>query len=312
MLAKAITLIESSREEHKRSAEFLVDKCLPFSGNSFRLGITGVPGVGKSSFIEEFGQLVVQRGKKLAVLAVDPSSEISKGSILGDKTRMEKLSTMRNVFIRPSPSGGQLGGVARKTREAIVLCEAAGYDFIIVETVGVGQSETTVYHLTDFFLLLMLFGAGDELQGIKRGIMEMADTLLITKADGPNQDRAKIARAEYARAMHFLPPRSSGWVPQVEICSAISGEGMQIFYNITEEYLLHENIKGHFKVKRQNQNLYWFNKTLQESLLSSFMENQKVQMELKAIYELVLNNKISPHAAAHNLVNSFRRHLDQL
>lgn len=312
MLSRAVTLVESHREEHQRLGGQLVEKCLPFSGNSFRLGITGVPGVGKSSFIEAFGQLVVKEGKKLAVLAVDPSSEISRGSILGDKTRMEKLSTMENVFIRPTPSGGQLGGVARRTREAIILCEAAGYDFIIVETVGVGQSETAVYHLTDFFLLLMLSGAGDELQGIKRGIMEMADTLLITKADGSNAEKARAARAEYARAMHFLPPHPSGWIPRVEICSAVTGEGMETFLSITEEYIRHENLKGHFKNKRQNQNLYWFNKTLQEALLSSFMSDTKVQAELKSLYDLVLHNKVSPHTAAYNLVQSFKQRINQL
>jgi LAO/AO transport system kinase len=311
-LAKAITLIESGRPEHRQQGEKLIEKCLPYSGNSVRVGITGVPGVGKSSFIESFGQLLLEHGKKLGVLAVDPSSEKTGGSILGDKTRMEKLSRMKNAFIRPSPSGGHLGGVARRTREAIILCEAAGYDYIIVETVGVGQSETAVYHLTDFFLLLMLTGAGDELQGIKRGIMEMADALIITKADGGNITRAKAARSEYARAMHLLPPRSSGWIPKVETCSSLTGEGMQRVQEIIEEFLLHEKLKNHFKIKRQNQNLYWFNKTLQESLLSSFMNNLKVQEELKSVYELVLNNKISPQAAANNLVMRFIKTSDQI
>ncbi|MBC7864693.1 MAG: methylmalonyl Co-A mutase-associated GTPase MeaB, partial [Bacteroidia bacterium] len=302
---RAITLVESVKDEHKVLAEKLIEKCLPHSGNSTRVGITGVPGVGKSSFIETFGQLLVEKGKKLAVLTVDPSSEISKGSILGDKTRMEKLSSMKNVFIRPSPSAGHLGGVARRTREAIILCEAAGYDFILVETVGVGQSETAVYHLTDFFLLLMLTGAGDELQGIKRGIMEMADALLITKADGENVLKANMAKAEYARAMHFLPPHPSGWIPKVQTCSSLTGEGIEGLFEIVEEFLRHSQLKNHFNVKRQNQNLYWFNKTLQESLLSSFMKNPAIQLELKSLYNLVLNNKTSPHAAANSLVKRF-------
>jgi LAO/AO transport system kinase len=217
VLARAITLVESSKTEHQEISKQIIEKILPHTGKSVRLGITGVPGVGKSTFIDIFGQILVQKNHKVAVLAVDPSSTLSKGSILGDKTRMEKLSIDNHVFIRPSPSSGSLGGVARKTRETILLCEAAGFDYIIIETVGVGQSETEVHQLTDFFLLLMLAGAGDELQGIKRGIMEMADGIAITKSDGNNLDKAKIARAEYANAIHLFPPTESGWIPEVNL-----------------------------------------------------------------------------------------------
>ena len=208
-VSKAITLVESTKYEHQEQAQQIINAIIKHSGNSFRLGITGVPGVGKSTFIESFGLEVIERGHKLAVLAIDPSSQLSKGSILGDKTRMEQLSMHPKAFIRPSPSSGSLGGVARKTKESIIICEAAGYDYIFIETVGVGQSETAVHQLTDFFLLLMLAGAGDELQGIKRGIMEMADGMVITKADGTNTDKAKMARGEYARALHLFPPTES-------------------------------------------------------------------------------------------------------
>lgn len=237
VLSKAITLIESSKLEHKQLAQELIDAILPFAGKSVRIGITGVPGVGKSTFIESFGMHLIAEGKKVAVLAIDPSSSISKGSILGDKTRMEKLSIHPNAFIRPSASSGSLGGVTYKTHEATLLCEAAGFDTIIIETVGVGQSETEVSTITDFFLLLMLAGAGDELQGIKRGIMEMADGIAITKADGANATKAKGARAEYANALHFLPPSESGWIPEVKTCSSYEGIGINEIHEMIEKFV---------------------------------------------------------------------------
>ena len=225
-LGKAITLIESSLEKHRLQAEELIEMCLPFSGKSIRIGITGVPGVGKSTFIESWGNYLTEQGHKVAVLAIDPSSKSSGGSILGDKTRMNELSVNKNAFIRPSPSAGSLGGVAQKTRESIILCETAGYDVILIETVGVGQSETAVHSMTDFFLLLMLSGAGDELQGIKRGIMEMADTIAITKSDGDNIQKAKLASMEYKNALHLFPQAESNWTPQVGICSAVEKTGL--------------------------------------------------------------------------------------
>jgi len=236
ILSKAITLIESSLPSHAEIAQEIIERCLPQSGKSMRIGITGVPGVGKSSFIEALGLMLTERGHKLAVLAIDPSSENSKGSILGDKTRMEGLSVHPAAFIRPSPSAGTLGGVARKTRETIILCEAAGYDTIIVETVGVGQSETAVHSMVDFFLLLMLAGAGDELQGIKRGIMEIADALVITKADAGNITKALQAKSEYENALHLFPPSESGRTPRVRTCSAHKNEGMEEIWNIISEY----------------------------------------------------------------------------
>ncbi len=239
VLSQAITLIESSKPEHRIVAQQVVEACQPFAVQSMRIGITGVPGVGKSTFIEAFGGLITSRGHKLAVLAIDPSSERSKGSILGDKTRMETLSSDPNAFIRPSPSGGSLGGVARKTRETIVLCEAAGYDVIFIETVGVGQSETTVHSMSDFFLLLMLAGAGDELQGIKRGIMEMSDLIAITKADGSNIQKAEMAKALYSNALRLFPPTESGWIPTALTTSAVNKTGLdEILAKIFEYFKL--------------------------------------------------------------------------
>src|SRR5512133_3488660 len=235
ILSQAITLVESSLPQHYETAQVIVEKCLPYSSKSIRIGITGVPGAGKSTFIETFGLHITREGRKLAVLTIDPSSEQTKGSILGDKTRMEQLSVHPHAFIRPSPTTGALGGVARKTRETIILCEAAGFDTILVETVGVGQSETSVHSMVDFFLLLMLAGAGDELQGIKRGIMEMADMIAITKADGENIERAERAMSEYANALHLFPPPPSGWTPRVTTCSSRSGRGIPNIWDIVLE-----------------------------------------------------------------------------
>ncbi len=273
VLSRAITLVESTKQEHQQLANQIIEKILPHSGKSVRIGITGVPGVGKSTFIESFGQLLLKKNHKVAVLAVDPSSTLSKGSILGDKTRMEILSAQRNVFIRPSPSAGSLGGVERKTRESVLLCEAAGFDYILIETVGVGQSETEVHHLTDFFLLLMLAGAGDELQGIKRGIMEMADGIVINKADGTNTDKAKTARADYANAIHLFPPTENGWIPEVKICSSTENTGIEEVYEMIEKYIRHTKTKNFFEKKRQEQNIFWFESLVQEKIKNLFLGN---------------------------------------
>ncbi|MDZ7606093.1 MAG: methylmalonyl Co-A mutase-associated GTPase MeaB [Cyclobacteriaceae bacterium] len=257
ILSKAITLVESTLESDNLIAEAVLEKILPNTGNSIRIGITGVPGVGKSTFIESFGKLVTSMGKKLAVLAIDPSSQRSKGSILGDKTRMTNLSVDPLAYIRPSASGSALGGVSTKTRESMLLCEAAGFDVIFIETVGVGQSETAVKEMVDFFLLLMLAGAGDELQGIKKGIMEMADTLVITKADGDNKAKCERAQREYKNALHLFPPSESGWYPDVLLCSAVTNEGLEGIWQETTKYISAMKSKGFFLKNRQNQNIGW-------------------------------------------------------
>jgi LAO/AO transport system kinase len=291
VLARAITLAESSKAEHQEISKQIIEKVLPYTGKSVRLGITGVPGVGKSTFIEVFGQILIQKNHRVAVLAVDPSSTLSKGSILGDKTRMEKLSITANVFIRPSPSSGSLGGVARKTRESILLCEAAGFDYIIIETVGVGQSETEVHQLTDFFLLLMLAGAGDELQGIKRGIMEMADGIAITKSDGTNSDKAKIARAEYANAIHLFPPTESGWIPEVKTCSSTENKGIEEVYKMIEKYIRHAKSKNFFHKKRQEQTIFWFENLVQEKIREYFFTDANFQQRYQQARDKFVNNE---------------------
>jgi len=308
MLGRAITLIESALPRHREQAAQLVERCLPLAGRSMRIGITGVPGVGKSSFIEKFGLFLSEtHHKKIAVLAVDPTSSISGGSILGDKTRMEQLSVLPNVFIRPSPSGRSLGGVTRRTRETIYLCEAAGYDTIIVETVGVGQSETAVHSMVDFFLLLMLSGAGDELQGIKRGIMEMADALIITKADGDNIDRARLAAIEYKRAMHLLSPHPSGWIPKTGICSALTGKGMDQVWEILESYRLHAEQNGYFPEKRKKQSLFWMEETIQEEIKTLFFSNEQVKNAYEALSAAVLRGEITSYKAAGQLMELFAK-----
>lgn len=304
MLSRAITLIESTKTEHQQLAAQLIDAILPMTGNATRIGITGVPGVGKSTFIESFGMHLIEQGKKVAVLAIDPSSSISKGSILGDKTRMEKLSTQANAFIRPSAASGSLGGVTYKTREATLLCEAAGFDTIIIETVGVGQSETEVSHITDFFLLLMLAGAGDELQGIKRGIMEMADGLAITKADGSNTDKAKAARSEYARALHFLPPHPSGWIPEVKVCSSYKNTGITEVVAMIEKYLQHQQANGYFQQKRNEQNLFAFQRLLNEQLRQILYSRPGLKEEIKKVEGEILLNHTSPYSAVQALIKA--------
>lgn len=300
-VSKAITLVESTKHEHQENAQEIINAIIRHSGNSFRLGITGVPGVGKSTFIESFGLEVIKRGHKLAVLAVDPSSQLSKGSILGDKTRMEQLSIHPKAFIRPSPSSGSLGGVARKTKESIIICEAAGYDYIFIETVGVGQSETAVHELTDFFLLLMLAGAGDELQGIKRGIMEMADGMVITKADGTNIDKAQSARAEYARALHLFPPTESKWIPEVLTCSSTENKGISEVYDMIDKYQRHTTLNHFFEIKRKSQTKQWLHQTINDALIERFYSNPKIQEEIHKIEKALELNQINPYQAAMDL-----------
>lgn len=306
ILSRAITLVESTKESDQKIAGKIIDGIIAKSGRSFRLGITGVPGVGKSTFIESFGLHLVNNGHRLAVLTIDPSSNKSKGSILGDKTRMEKLSVHPDAYIRPSPSSGSLGGVARKTNETILLCEAAGFDFIIVETVGVGQSEISVNEMTDFFLLLMLAGAGDELQGIKRGIMEMADSILITKADGNNIQKAKGARAEYANAIHLFPATESGWIPKVNVCSAIQNEGIKEVYDVIEEYKRLTTLNKYFQKKRHQQQLEWLHRSISDSILEKFYSNPKIKKAIQGIEKKMSGKSINPYKLASELVKKFR------
>jgi len=275
-LGQGITLLESTLPEHEQKAQELLKLCLPHSQKSIRVGVTGVPGVGKSTFIEAFGKLLTGKGKKIAVLAIDPTSERTHGSILGDKSRMHELAADENAFIRPSPSSGILGGVANKTRESIILCEAAGFDIILIETVGVGQSETTVSNLADFFLLLMLAGAGDELQGIKRGIMELADALIITKSDGDNSIKAKNAAMEYKRALHLFPAKENGWIPQVSTCSALDKTGLDTIWELIEKYNNQMQANSYFMSNRNKQNNYWLHHIIKHEL-----GNKKYQ-QLKA------------------------------
>jgi LAO/AO transport system kinase len=305
VLGQAITLVESALTKHRSIAETLIEKCLPLSGKSIRIGITGVPGVGKSTFIEAWGNYLTSLGHKVAVLAVDPSSQTSKGSILGDKTRMNDLAINPKAFIRPSPSAGSLGGVAQKTRESIILCEAAGFDVILIETVGVGQSETAVHSMTDFFLLLMLSGAGDELQGIKRGIMEMADHLTITKADGDNQKKAKLAAAEYKNALHLFPAQESGYTPQVSICSALEKTGLDSIWSTIESYKNTTVLNGYFDKKRQLQIEFWMNESIKEQLLSNFYQNNTVSAYLNSIKADLHSGKISPFKAANDCLKRY-------
>jgi LAO/AO transport system kinase len=304
-LSRAITLVESTNVEHLAKANEVINGCLPFANKSIRIGITGVPGVGKSTFIESFGQFLTHLGKKVAVLAVDPSSTISHGSILGDKTRMEELVKDENAYIRPSASGETLGGVARKTREAIILCEAAGFDTIIIETVGVGQSETAVHSMVDFFLLLKISGAGDELQGIKRGIMEMADAIVINKADGDNIRKASLAKTEFNRALHMFPAKNSGWQPTVSTCSAITKEGIDAVWKTISDYLDLTKSNYYFDEKRQEQNQYWMLETINEQLKNNFYNHPEIISLLEENKKAVQNNEISPFAAAQILLNNY-------
>lgn len=306
VLGQAITVIESALAEHQDMAREIIRACLPHSGNSVRVGITGVPGVGKSTFIEALGKNITGRGKKLAVLAIDPSSERSGGSILGDKTRMEDLSADPHAFIRPSPSGGSLGGVAGKTRESIILCEAGGYEVIFIETVGVGQSETVVHSMVDFFLLLMLAGAGDELQGIKRGIMEMADAIAITKADGSNRENAERARSEFQNALHLFPAPESGWIPGVVCCSALENSGLDEIWAMIGEYMELTDRNNYFSKRRARQSRYWMYEFIHESLRTDFYRHEKIKMKLGILEKEVLEGSKSSFHAAMEVLDLYR------
>ncbi|MFV0553729.1 MAG: methylmalonyl Co-A mutase-associated GTPase MeaB [Mangrovibacterium sp.] len=308
ILSKAVTLVESSKKEHYDMAQQIIERCLPHSGKSIRIGITGVPGVGKSTTIEALGKHVTDQGHQLAVLAIDPSSERTKGSILGDKTRMEELSANPKAYIRPSPSAGSLGGVARKTRETIILCEAAGFDVIFIETVGVGQSETAVHSMVDFFLLLMLSGAGDELQGIKRGIMEMADAITINKADGDNIDRAEMARVQYMNALHLFPPTASGWTPKVLCSSAYKGTGIAELWTTIGDYMSFTNQNDYFQERRSEQAKYWMYETINEQLRSNFYLNEEIKNLIPTKEHQVLNDELSSFVAAKQLLDTYFQH----
>jgi len=301
ILSRAITMIESENPTHIAMAQEIIERCLPHSGNSLRVGITGVPGVGKSTFIESFGGMLTAQGHKLAVLAIDPSSERTKGSILGDKTRMETLSTDPNAFIRPSPSGSALGGVARKTRESIILCEAAGFDTIIVETVGVGQSETVVKSMVDFFLLLMLAGAGDELQGIKRGIMEMADALVINKADGDNFLKAKSAASQYRAALKLFPKSDNGWDVPVEVCSALENFALDKVWQIIQDFVTLTKGNGSFERTRNEQLINIFYHWIEYTLHNRFYNNETTQARIDEMLPKIQSKQISPYMAATKL-----------
>jgi len=325
ILSQAITLVESSLHNHKEKAQEIIARCLRLNQSlepshltshslpvtrhvtreTVRIGITGVPGVGKSTFIEALGKHLTSRGHKLAVLAIDPSSSRSKGSILGDKTRMEELATDPNAFIRPSPTAGSLGGVARKTRETIILCEAAGFDVIFVETVGVGQSETTVHGMVDFFLLLMLAGAGDELQGIKRGIIEMADAILINKADGDNVQKANLAKTEYSNALHLFPPPESGWLPVVETCSSRTGEGIAQVWSTIEDFCSFTKKNGSFDCRRMEQDRQVLFETIEESLKTNFFSRKEISHQLKKMETAVMEGKLNPYVAARQILENY-------
>lgn len=304
-LSRAVTLVESLAPDHQKLAQEVIEKCLPHSGRSRRIGITGVPGAGKSTSIDVFGLHVLRKGGKLAVLAIDPSSERSKGSILGDKTRMEKLSVHPHAFIRPSPSAGSLGGVARKTRETIVLCEAAGFDNIFVETVGVGQSETAVHSMVDFFLLIQLAGTGDELQGIKRGIMEMADGIVINKADGDNIERAKLAQAQFRNALMLFPPAASGWKPEVLTYSGYYELGIAEVWDMIDRYFEYVERNGYFEQRRREQSRYWMYETINEQLRSRFYHHSGVAELLKTLEADVLSNHLSSFIAARKALDFY-------
>jgi len=305
ILSRAITLTESSLPEHHDTIQTIIEKCLPYSGRSVRIGITGIPGVGKSTFIESFGLYLTEQGRHLAVLAIDPSSKKTKGSILGDKTRMEKLSVSPNAFIRPSPASGTLGGVARKTRETIILCEAAGFDTILVETVGVGQSEITVHSMVDFFLLLMLTGAGDELQGIKRGIMEMAEVIAITKADGKNRIVAESTRALFQNALRFYPASQSGWEPCVMVCSAHENIGIKELWEQINNYIVFTKANGYFDEHRKQQAVLRMNDAIMEYLNKSFHDDENVKRAKPHLERLLQKGKITSYRAAVYLIDKY-------
>lgn len=307
IVSQAITLIESTLEADRALALQLIDQILPYTGNAIRIGITGVPGVGKSTFIEALGQHIIAQNKKLAVLAVDPSSQRSRGSIMGDKTRMEQLAMQPSAYIRPSPAGTSLGGVASRTRETMLICEAAGFEVIFVETVGVGQSETVVHGMVDFFLLLMLAGAGDELQGIKKGIMEMADVIAITKADGENVHPAKMAQNEYQSALHLFPPSANGWFPKVITCSSLMNEGIDTIWQLTQDYITQVKQNQFFEKRRQEQNLQWMFETIRATLETQFFRHEEVQHALPQITQQISAGNLPPLTGAQRLLDIYKR-----
>src|SRR5574344_242061 len=312
ILSQAVTLVESVNPDHQSKAQEVIEKCLPYSGNSIRVGISGVPGAGKSTSIDEFGiHVLKEHGGKLAVLAIDPSSERTKGSILGDKTRMEKLAQHPDSFIRPSPTAGSLGGVARKTRETIILCEAAGFDPIFVETVGVGQSETACHSMVDFFLLIQLAGTGDELQGIKRGIMEISDGIVINKCDGSNVDKCQIAATNFRNALHFFPKSESGWEPKVLCYSGFYAKGIKEIWDMIYEYVDYVKGTGYFEFRRNEQSKYWMYESINEHLRSSFYNNEVVQQRLKAAENAVLGGEKTSFMAANDLLETYFDRLKQ-
>lgn len=304
ILSRAITLVESLLPSDRTLASEVVQKLLPYSGKSVRIGITGVPGVGKSTFIENFGQYLTQKGHKVAVLAIDPTSQRTKGSIMGDKTRMEVLSHDPNAFVRPSPSGQTLGGVAQKTRESMLLCEAAGYDIILVETVGVGQSETAVRDMVDFFLLLLLAGAGDELQGIKKGIMEMADALVVHKADGDNITKAKLARLDYQNALHLFPPQENQWFPPVLLCSSLQKTGHEEIWETILTYQKQTQENGFWEDNRRRQKLEWMKTYLHDYLIQQFMQKEGRIQQIEILERKVLADQLTPIQAVHELLDT--------
>lgn len=305
ILSQAITLVESHNPNHYAQAQEIIERCLPHSGKSVRLGITGVPGAGKSTFIEAVGGMITGLGHRIAVLAIDPSSERSGGSILGDKTRMESISSNPDVFIRPSPAAGSLGGVARKSRETIVLCEAAGYDIILIETVGVGQSETVVHSMVDMFMMLQISGAGDELQGIKRGIMEMADIMAITKADGSNINKSKVAKSHFVNALMLFPTPESEWRPRVYTCSAIDNTGLSDVWEDVEEYIAFIKGNGYFERNRNKQNQYWMRESINGALHESFYRNPIIEKMIIGYLDRVMKHEISSFVAANELLDMY-------
>lgn len=305
MLARTITLIESNAKKHREIAEQVLKKLMPHTGNSIRVGITGVPGAGKSTTIEALGSMLCDDGHRVAVLAIDPSSSVTGGSILGDKTRMEKLSRHPKAFVRPSPSGGTLGGVTRKTRETMLVCEAAGFDVIIIETVGTGQNEVTVRSMVDFFLVIALTGAGDELQGMKKGVMELADSIFINKADGENRQRALQARAEYNRILYFLQSPTEGWKPKAFTCSALTGENIRGIWDVILKFEEVTKESGVFEKRRQQQRLEWVDWMIEDELKRRFFENEAVKQQLPHIREDVLNDTISPTMAVKKIMDIY-------